>query len=240
MRKKAIVVHSGGMDSSICLALAIREFGKAEVLSLSFSYHQRHSEEIEQAKIICRHFGVDHTVLTIDCLREITRNALTDHTQEIGYAEGEPTTLVVGRNGLMARLAAIHAHHLGAHAIYMGVIEVDSGNSGYRDCSRDYMDKMEAILRIDLNDPLFEIRTPLVKMSKKETLEVAEQLGCLDYLLEETITCYRGIKKRGCEVCPACVLRNEGLRQFHNMLLDSKSKISTEKRLVGLDDQLNS
>ena len=160
------------------------------------------------------HFHVDHTILSIDCLKEITSNALTNPAVEIKSGK-EPSTLVVGRNGLMARLAAIHAHHLGARIIYMGIIEVESANSGYRDCSRAYMDLMEEILRIDLNDPHFEIRTPLVKMTKRETLEVAAKLGSLDYLLEETITCYRGIPRMGCEECPACLLRNEGLREYN-------------------------
>lgn len=214
-RKQTIVVHSGGMDSSICLALAIKEFGKESVLSLSFSYHQRHSIELRQAKKICADWNVDHAVLSIDCLQEITKNALMDRDAAIEHLAGSPpNTLVTGRNGLMARLAAIHAQHLGASSIYMGVIEVEGSHSGYRDCSRAYMDLKQQILRLDLGDPLFEIRTPLVKMSKKETMVLAYQMGILPYLLEETVTCYQGIQKKGCGSCPACKLRNEGLLQF--------------------------
>ena len=76
LKKKALVIHSGGMDSSICLALAMREFGKENVLSLSFSYSQRHSNELLQAEKICRHWQVDHAVVNVDCLQEITVNAL--------------------------------------------------------------------------------------------------------------------------------------------------------------------
>ncbi|MGK0182784.1 MAG: 7-cyano-7-deazaguanine synthase [Halioglobus sp.] len=216
MKKKAIVIHSGGMDSSICLASAINDFQKEEVLSLSFQYGQRHSNELEQARKISREWGVDHVLLSIDCLQEITANALMDSSMEIDKA-GEsavPNTLVVGRNGLMARLGAIHAQNLGAHDIYMGVIEVEEANSGYRDCSRLYMDLMEQILRMDLDDPEFTIRTPLVKMTKKETMEFAYKLGLLEYLLEETITCYKGVPHLGCQQCPACELRNEGISQF--------------------------
>lgn len=215
LQKKALVIHSGGMDSSLCLALAIRDFGEENVLSLSFSYQQRHSPELIQAAKICSDWNVDHVVLSIDCLQEITSNALMDPTIKIEHPKGEPpNTLVDGRNGLMARLGAIHAHHLGAHAIYMGVIEVESANSGYRDCSRHYMDLMQEILRIDLNDLLFEIRTPLVYMTKYETMELAYKLGILPYLLEETITCYEGLRQSGCRSCPACLLRNEGIEQF--------------------------
>lgn len=216
MQKQAIVVHSGGMDSSICLKLALDQYGKENVLSLSFKYNQRHLNEIAQAAKIAAHFGVDHVCLNIDCLQEITRNSLTHHEEPILQISGQPpNTLVVGRNGLMACLAAIHAHHLGAHSIYMGVIEVEASNSGYRDCSRAYMDLMEEILRIDLADPEFRILTPLVKMTKKETLILADSLSVLDYLLEETITCYLGLSGTGCEVCPACKLKNEGLREFY-------------------------
>jgi len=153
--------------------------------------------------------------LDISCLNEITENSLTRHSIPISAEIGKaPNSLVVGRNGLMARIAAIHAHQLGAHFISMGVIEVESANSGYRDCSRTYMDKVQDVLRIDLDDPSFEIRTPLVFMTKLETLERGYQLGVLEYLLETTITCYDGIEKQGCMQCPACQLRNEGVLQF--------------------------
>lgn len=215
MKKKAIVVHSGGIDSSLCLALAVGEYGAENVLSLSFAYGQRHESELIQAAKICREWCVDHTVVDVSCLKKITENALTNKEIAIQHKEGEPpNTLVVGRNGLMARLAAIHADSLGADVIYMGVIEVEASNSGYRDCSRSYMDKMEEILRVDLGKETFEIRTPLVKMTKFETMELASGLGILDFLWEETISCYEGVRRQGCRVCPACRLRNEGYEAF--------------------------
>lgn len=215
MRKQAVVVHSGGMDSSICLKLAVDRFGAGEVLSLSFRYGQRHSNELEQAAKICHDWGVNHHILQLDCLQEITENALMNQSLPIEHhLDTPPNTLVVGRNGLMARLAAIHADHLGAEKIYMGVIEVESANSGYRDCSRHYMDLMENILRIDLDNPRFEILTPVVKMTKCQTMALADNLGVLDYLLKETVTCYEGIRGRGCESCPACKLRNEGIDHY--------------------------
>lgn len=214
INKQAIVVHSGGMDSSLCLALAIREFGANNVLSMSFSYGQRHSVELEQSAKICRDWNVDHIVLNIDCLQEITENAMMNKTLEIVHASSSPAnTLVVGRNGLMARLAAIHAEHLGANCIYLGVIEVEAV-SGYRDCTRAYMDLLQQILQIDLDNDNFEIRTPLVYMTKYQTMELGYELGVLEYLLKETITCYRGVPKAGCGDCPSCKLRNEGIKKF--------------------------
>lgn len=215
LSKRAIVVHSGGMDSSLCLALAAKDWGRDQVLSLTFRYGQRHRLELQRSAEICESWSIDNARVSIECLAELTENALTNAELPIlAGSSGPPNTLVVGRNGLMARLAAIHANHLGASCIYMGVIEVESANSGYRDCSRAYMDKMQDILRIDLDDPTFEIRTPLVRMTKKETMELGYELGVLDFLLDKTVTCYEGIPHAGCGRCPACKLRNEGIRAF--------------------------
>jgi 7-cyano-7-deazaguanine synthase len=215
LTKKAIVVHSGGMDSTLCLSLAIEQYGAENVLSLSFTYGQRHSNELDQAKKICLDWNVDHTVLDIDCLNKITHNALTDSSVKISHKEGEvPNTLVVGRNGLMARIAAIHAHEIKAECIFVGVIEVEEANSGYRDCSRKYMDIIQAALRMDFDNQSFEIKTPIVYMTKKQTMELSYQMGNLQYLLENTITCYEGVIGAGCGKCPACSLRNDGIKEF--------------------------
>ena len=212
--KKAIVVHSGGMDSSICLHLAIDQFGAENVLSMSFTYGQRHSNELDQARIICDEWKVDNIVVNLDCLTEITNNSLTNHNLSIEDLDGVPNTMVVGRNGLMARVAAIHANQLGAECIFMGVIEVEEANSGYRDCSRKYMDIIQAALRFDFDNSNFEIKTPIVYMTKKQTMELGYQMGILQFLLETTITCYNGIKAQGCKTCPACKLRNAGILEF--------------------------
>jgi 7-cyano-7-deazaguanine synthase len=227
-KKKAIVVLSGGMDSSLCLALAIKEFEASQVLALSFDYGQRHCVELSQAQKIAQHFQVDHVTLSLSCLNEITDNALT-RSYAIEHTSGAaPNTLVAGRNGLFARLAGIHAYGLGAKAIYLGVMELESANSGYRDCSRSYMDLIQQALRLDFNWPDFEIKTPLVHMTKLESMRLGFKLGVLEYLLEETITCYEGIAHLGCGVCPACVLRNQGLRDF---LKEQKLEFSWKARL---------
>jgi 7-cyano-7-deazaguanine synthase len=214
LKKQTIVVHSGGMDSSLCLAIAVKEFGAEHVLSLSFDYGQRHHNEIPRAKRIATYFKVDHAVLDIKCLNEITENSLTRDIP-VQHTLGEtPNSLVVGRNGLMARLAGIHADQLGANCIYLGVMELEGANSGYRDCSRGYMDLIQSALRLDFANEKFEIRTPLVRMTKLETMELGFRLGVLPYLLENTVTCYQGIEHQGCRVCPACKLRNDGVKAF--------------------------
>ena len=226
--KQAIIVHSGGMDSSLCLALAIRKYGKENVLSLSFSYDQTHKNELEQAKFICNEWNVDHDIIPITCLKDITENSLINHPEKSKQTDKQtqlthisqeknstsPTSLVVGRNGLMARLAAILADQIGAQTIYMGVMELEVANSGYRDCSRDYMDLMEKILRIDLGNENFTIKTPLIEMTKLETLYLAEDLGILHFLITNTITCYNGLPLAGCRKCPSCLLRNDAIKEF--------------------------
>lgn len=218
MRKKAIVVHSGGMDSSICLALAKKKHGPESVLSLSFDYKQRHSPELKQAAFIAKSWGIDHDVMELPMF---DHNALTDPSLPFHHEEGKPpNTMVVGRNGLMARLAAIYAYSVQANEIYLGVME----NEQYRDCSRKYMDLMQEILRMDLDNRDFTIETPLVAMTKKESLELAAGLGILPFLLENTITCYDGIPYWGCKKCPACLLKNEGLSAYmkeNNVWFDS-------------------
>ncbi|MCX6995436.1 MAG: 7-cyano-7-deazaguanine synthase [Chlamydiae bacterium] len=204
---KAIICHSGGMDSSICLKLAIEENGPHEVLSVGFDYGQRHKSEEEAACLISRAFGVEHISIPIPIFALLRNNALLDHTLPIENLN----TLVPGRNGLMAWHAALLAHSLGAHQVYLGVMELEEANSGYRDCSRAYMSLLERILQIDLNDKAFRLCTPLVHMTKKESHQLAAKMGILPFLLEHTVTCYEGIKGRGCEKCPACILRNKAL-----------------------------
>lgn len=212
----AVVLHSGGMDSSLCLALAIREHGKENVISLGFRYGQRHEPELLRAKRICAKWSVSQQIADLTALKDlIPDNALTHSDQLIVRESKEPaSTMVVGRNGLMAQVAGIYAHQLGYDSIYMGVLGLEGANSGYRDCSREYIDLKEAALRLDLANPRFHIETPLVHMTKKETMHLGYELGVLEYLLQETITCYQGIPEAGCGVCPACELRNEGIQEF--------------------------
>ncbi len=215
MNKQAIVIHSGGMDSSICLKLAINEFGKENVLAIGFDYSQRHNSEILASKVICKHWEVEQIILSLPFLKKITKNSLVNHEIDIAHESDIPNSLVVGRNGLMARIAGIHADSLGADVIYLGVIEVEEANSGYRDCNRKYFDALEKILQVDFDNKNFQIKTPVVKMNKLETMELADSLGILDFLIEHTITCYEGIAGTGCQKCPSCLLRNDGLEKFH-------------------------
>lgn len=216
MNKKIVVIHSGGMDSSLCLRLMMQDFLPGEITSLSFIYGQRHeTSEIKAARKICLDWQIDHVEIPISFLSQITQSALLNKEEKISQQDtGIPNTMVLGRNGLMARLGAIYGYGVGANKICMGIIGVEAANSGYRDCTRAYMDLMQEVLRLDLDDPNFSIITPIVDLTKKQTLQIAQKLGVLEYLLEETVTCYEGIAKQGCGVCPACILRNEGIAEY--------------------------
>lgn len=224
---KTVVCHSGGMDSSICLALAIRDYGLDNVYAFTYSFGQRHSLELERSSFICSQWGVKHKTIDLPMLREITSSALLDETIEIEHEVGKPAnTMVVGRNGLFVRLAAIYADHVGASSVFIGVLGLEATNSGYRDCSREYMDLKEQILRLDLDNSAFCIHTPLVHLTKMETMQLAEELGVLEFLLKETVSCYRGVPGEGCQNCPACRLRNEGLKEFSAKAHSRKHKDS--------------
>lgn len=215
--KHAVVVLSGGMDSAICLALCVKNFGAQHTSAITFDYGQRHHSEKISAKIIAEHFGVDQVTIDLPFFSQLTTNALMDHQLSLVEKPVEfaaPNTLVVGRNGLFARLGAIHAHNIKASHLYLGVLGLEAANSGYMDCSRKYFDLMEQVLRIDLATENFWIHTPLVDMTKKETLDLANDLGGLKFILENSITCYDGVKDFGCGKCAACNLRNAGIKEY--------------------------
>ncbi len=214
---RAVVLHSGGMDSSTCLKLAVNEHGAEHVTALSFDYGQRHVTELQAAADICAAWGVQRHTLDLTLLKQITHSALTDPSIAIQqHTNAAPNTLVVGRNGLMIHLGGIFANHIGADEMWLGVIGEATANSGYRDCSKRYMDLQQEIIRLDLDNPSFTIRTPLVHMTKADTTRLADRLGILEFLIHHTVTCYEGIRGTGCGRCPACQLRQEGLQHYRD------------------------
>lgn len=214
MTADALVLHSGGMDSSICLLLAKQRFGPEKVLSVGFRYGQRHSPELEAAAEIADHFGIHRIVIDLPILPGWERSSLLSHSLPIQMLDGLPNSFVPGRNGLFLMLAAPLARSLNVHCMYIGVMETEGSFSGYPDCYRAYIDAVENVIRLDLQDPNFSIQTPLVFLTKAQTLEIAASFGALDYLLEHTVTCYNGVRGRGCGSCPACTLRRTGEEAF--------------------------
>jgi 7-cyano-7-deazaguanine synthase len=211
---KAVVVLSGGQDSATCLALAVKKYGADEVAAITFEYGQRHSLETKFAKRLAKRFGIVlHKVVKLDFYRHLTTNALMSKTAPIEKRKGAscPTTVVEGRNAFFLLAAAVWAKELGAADIYTGVSEADY--SGYPDCRAAFIRSQQKTLRLALEWPV-KIVTPFMKMSKAEEWALANRLGILDVIENETLTCYNGIPGQGCKKCPACVLRNRGYSEF--------------------------
>lgn len=207
----ALVVFSGGQDSTTCLFWALQKFGK--VAAVTFNYNQRHAAEIECAKKIAGELEIEHTVLDMSLLNQLAPNALTRDNIDITAGEpgGLPSTFVDGRNLLFLSFAAVAAKQRGMRHIVTGVCETDF--SGYPDCRDVFIKSLNVTLNLAMEYP-FVIHTPLMWINKAQTWEMADRLGRLDYVRTKTLTCYNGKKGDGCGQCPACLLRNNGLEEY--------------------------
>ncbi len=208
-RQSALVVFSGGQDSTTCLFWALKHYDHIE--AVTFAYGQRHSQEVEVAKEIAKDLKIKHQVLDMSLLGRITNNALTSDI-EIDAKEGEvPNTFVDGRNHLFLSFAAVLAKQKGITDIVTGVCETDF--SGYPDCRDAFVKSLNVTLNLAM-DYDFVIQTPLMWLDKAETWELADQLDAFDYVKDRTLTCYNGIMGAGCGECPACKLRQHGLETY--------------------------
>lgn len=208
---KALVIFSGGQDSTTCLLQAIKLYGRENVQTITFFYGQRHAIELEKARWIAQDLGVAQTVMDLSLLQSITHNALMNATESIDApAEGLPNTFVDGRNALFLLYAAIFAKGQGIHDIIAGVCETDF--SGYPDCRQVFVQSMNVTLNLAM-DYDFRLLTPLMYLDKAQTWALADELGYLDYVLAHTHTCYDGVAG-GCGSCPSCVLRERGLAAY--------------------------
>ena len=211
---KSIVVLSGGQDSATCLALAVRRHGAANVAAITFRYGQRHALETKFARRLAKRFGIAaHKVVSLGFYRQLTTSALMSKTAPIERKKGAscPSTVVEGRNAFFLLAAAVWAKSLGATEIYTGVSEADY--SGYPDCREAFIKAQQKAIRLALEWP-GKIVTPFMHMSKADEWALAERLGILDVIENETLTCYNGVPGKGCGKCPACRLRNRGYAEF--------------------------
>jgi 7-cyano-7-deazaguanine synthase len=208
---KAIVVFSGGQDSTTCLFWALKQFREVEVVT--FDYNQRHRLEIDCAKNIAAELGVKHHILDMALLNQLAPNALTRDDIEIKDGEeGElPSTFVPGRNLVFLSFAGILARQVGAKHIVTGVCETDF--SGYPDCRDVFIKSLNVTLNLSMDDR-FVIHTPLMWIDKADTWKLADDLDALDFVREKTLTCYNGVIADGCGECPACKLRKNGLDTY--------------------------
>jgi len=210
MTGDAVVVLSGGQDSTTSLWWAMERFGRDNVATLTFDYGQRHRIELECAAAVAKAAGVPHDVLPIDTFAALGGNALTDATIDVKDVTDAslPTTFVPGRNLVFLTYAAAWAWPRETRDIVTGVAQTDY--SGYPDCRRDTINALTDALNLGM-EATFTIHTPLMHLSKKETVLLAVRLGALD-AMALTHTCYEG-QRPPCGRCPACKLRAKGFAE---------------------------
>ncbi len=211
-KETALVVFSGGQDSTTCLFWAKKNFSK--VYALSFIYGQKHVKEVELARAIAQKAGVDFDVMDVSFIGSLGKNSLTDTSIEMDQvkpADSVPNTFVPGRNLFFLSIAAVYARERGIRHLVTGVSQTDF--SGYPDCRDNFIKSLNVTLNLAMEEQ-FVIHTPLMWIDKADTWALADELGVFDIIRNETLTCYNGIPGDGCGHCPACKLRREGLEKY--------------------------
>ncbi len=211
-RTKALVVYSGGQDSTTCLFWAKKQFD--QVFAIAFDYGQRHLVELEAARKIAETADVPLQVFQLNLLSGVSHNALTDTAIAVESDKPEhrpPNTLVEGRNMLFLTYAAIFAKVNGIHNLITGVGQADF--SGYPDCRNEFILSLNQTLNLSM-DYEYHIHTPLMWLDKSEIWQMADDLGVFVIVRDQTVTCYHGIAGEGCGTCPSCSLRNRGLNKY--------------------------
>ncbi len=216
-KENAVVVFSGGQDSTTCLFWAKEKFN--EVIAVSFDYGQKHVKELECARDICKKYGVEHHVMDLHLLNQLAPNSLTRVDIEVDKEktdDGVPNSCVDGRNMLFMTFVSVFAKQRGIKHIVTGVSQSDY--SGYPDCRDVFIKSLNVTLNLSM-DYDFVLHTPLMWIDKADTWKLAYDLNALNIIKDETLTCYNGIIGDGCKDCPACKLRNDGYAEFEKRYL---------------------
>ncbi|SQI41771.1 7-cyano-7-deazaguanine synthase [Leminorella richardii] len=210
--KRAVVVFSGGQDSTTCLIQALANYD--EVHCVTFDYGQRHRAEIDCAKALALSLkAAAHKVMDVSLLNELAVSSLTRDNIPVPaqVEDGVPNTFVPGRNILFLTLAGIYAYQIKAEAVITGVCETDF--SGYPDCRDEFVKALNVALRLGMDYDL-KLVTPLMWLNKAETWALADYYDSLDLIRHQTLSCYNGIQGDGCGECAACRLRANGLNRY--------------------------
>lgn len=189
MGKDAVLLLSGGQDSTTCLYWAKDKFAK--IYAIGFDYGQMHSREIEQAKKICSDSNTPYKLFNMEGLlspSSLTKH--TDHNQRSDINKELPASFTAGRNLLFLTVAASYAASLGVRDIITGVCQTDY--SGYPDCRRTTIDAMQLSLSLGIGVGDIRVHTPLMYLDKAETWKMAKDLGCIDVIINDTLTDYSG------------------------------------------------
>jgi 7-cyano-7-deazaguanine synthase len=214
MMKKAVILLSGGLDSTTCLAIGQSQ--GFDCYTLSFDYSQRHRAELDASKQIAQAYGVrQHRVVTLD-INQFGGSALTDNTIDVpNYQDKDeiPVTYVPARNTIFLSIALGYAEVINAFDIFIGVSSVDY--SGYPDCRPEfisaYQDMANLATKNGIQGKHVTIHAPLIHMSKEQTIKTGQQLG-VDY--SKTVSCYRlSAQGLACGSCDSCILRKRAFEQ---------------------------
>ena len=211
-KETALVVFSGGQDSTTCLFWAIKHFRRVQ--ALTFIYGQKHVAEVDIARSIAEGAGVEWHSMDVSCIGHLGANSLTDLSIAMDQekpVDALPNTFVPGRNLFFISIAAVYARERGINHLVTGVSQTDF--SGYPDCRDAFIKSLNVTLNLAM-DEQFVIHTPLMWIDKCQTWQMADELGIFDLVRQQTLTCYNGIPGDGCGHCPACKLRRDGLEQY--------------------------
>ncbi|MXP56250.1 7-cyano-7-deazaguanine synthase QueC [Pantoea sp. Mhis] len=226
---KAIVLFSGGQDSTTCLIKACQLYD--EIHCITFDYGQRHKKEIEISIEIIKKLKIQvHKIINIHLLNELTISSLTRYNIPVPIYDKNinslPNTFVPGRNILFLTLAAIYAYQVESEIIISGICETDS--SGYPDCSNNFIKTLHKTICLGMSTNI-QLKTPLMLLNKAEIWALADYFDQLSLIRTETLTCYNGVKGDGCKKCAACYLRAKGLAQYqansYEIMMQMKQKI---------------
>ncbi len=211
--KKAIVLLSGGLDSTTCLAIATSEGYACH--ALSFDYGQRHTIELETAKRLAKSYQIPHQVIPLP-LTQIGGSALTDETIEVPDYTGNteiPVTYVPARNTIFLSFALAYAEVIAAESIFIGASSIDY--SHYPDCRPEYFKAYQQLANLATKSATTEqavtIKTPLLHLTKAQTIQKGHALG-VDY--KQTVSCYQAnAQGEACGRCDSCMLRKKGFKE---------------------------
>jgi len=227
----ALVLFSGGQDSTVCLFWALKRFARVE--TVCFRYGQRHVSEIEAARAIAAIAGVPFRIIDASLIAGLSSNSLTDSSVPMDReptGTAPPNTFVPGRNLLFISMAAVVARERNIANLVTGVSQADY--SGYPDCRDTFIRSLNVTLNHSM-DGKFVIHTPLMQHDKAAVWQLAGELGIFGLVKKRTVTCYNGIPGSGCGECPSCKLRSKGLQQYESV---SPRTFPTEDNFTNLHE----
>ena len=214
---KALVIFSGGQDSTTCLGWAMNKFDEVE--AITFIYGQKHSIEVKKSKDICKKLNIKQNIIDISFFSKIVDSALTsngDVNVKHDRLKDLPASFVPNRNAMFITISHALAQKINASTLITGTCETDF--SGYPDCRDNFIKSLNVSLNIG-SDVNIKIETPLMWLNKKQTWELAEKENIFNIVKDMTITCYNGVEKQnewglGCSECPSCKLRKKGYDEY--------------------------